>query len=47
MKFIYSCDIHGDESKYEKLFEQAKKQNIKYLVLGGDLLPKMFNDRKL
>ena len=47
MKFIYACDIHGDESKYEKLFEQAKKQNIKYLVLGGDLLPKMFNDRKL
>lgn len=47
MKFIYACDIHGDESKYEKLFEQAKKQNIKYLVLGGDLLPKMCNDRKL
>ena len=47
MKFIYACDIHGDESKYEKLFEQAKKQNIKYLVLGGDLLPKMCSNRKL
>lgn len=41
MKFIYACDIHGDERKYEKLLEQAKNQNIKHIVLGGDLLPKM------
>lgn len=47
MKFIYACDIHGDESKYEKLLEQAKNQNIKHIVLGGDLLPKMCSDRKL
>lgn len=47
MKFIYACDIHGDEHKYEKLLEQAKNQNIKHIVLGGDLLPKMCSDRKL
>ena len=47
MKFIYACDIHGDENKYEKLLEQAKNQNIKHIVLGGDLLPKMCSDRKL
>ena len=40
MKFIYACDIHGDTNKYEKLFKTAKKENIKYMVLGGDLLPK-------
>lgn len=40
MKFIYACDIHGDKNKYEKLFQKAKEENIKYIVLGGDLLPK-------
>ena len=40
MKFIYACDIHGDKKKYEKLLEQAKTRNIKYLVFGGDLYPK-------
>lgn len=40
MKFIYACDIHGDKKKYEKLLEQAKTKNIKYLVFGGDLYPK-------
>lgn len=40
MKFIYACDIHGDTNKYEKLFQKAKEENIDYIVLGGDLLPK-------
>lgn len=40
MKFIYACDIHGDTNKYEKLFQKAKEENIGYIVLGGDLLPK-------
>lgn len=40
MKFIYACDIHGDKYKYEKLYEKLIEENIKYLVLGGDLLPK-------
>ncbi len=40
MKFIYACDIHGDESKYNKILETAIKEKIKYIVLGGDLYPK-------
>ena len=40
MKFIYACDIHGDEYQYEKLLVEAIKQKVKYLVFGGDLLPK-------
>ena len=40
MKFIYSCDIHGDTIKYEKLHRLAIQNNINNLVLGGDLLPK-------
>ena len=40
MKFIYACDIHGDTNKYEKLFKTAQEEDIKYMVLGGDLLPK-------
>ena len=40
MRFIYACDIHGDTNKYERLFQKAKEENIEYIVLGGDLLPK-------
>lgn len=40
MKFIYACDIHGDKSKYEKLYELAIENKIHNIVLGGDLLPK-------
>ncbi len=40
MKFIYSCDIHGDKVKYEKLHNIANEKQIKNIVLGGDLLPK-------
>lgn len=45
MKFIYACDIHGDEYKFEKLLAEAIKQKIEYLVFGGDLLPKNCSDR--
>ncbi len=45
MKFIYACDIHGDEYKYKKILAEAIKQKIKYLVFGGDLLPKNCSDR--
>lgn len=45
MKFIYACDIHGDEYKYEKLLTEAIKLKAEYLVFGGDLLPKNYNDR--
>ena len=40
MKFIYTSDVHGDVYKYERLLEQAKNNDIEYIVLGGDILPK-------
>ena len=47
MKFLYACDIHGDKNKYNKLLEIAKKQNLHYMVWGGDLLPKKYGPRKI
>lgn len=43
MKFIYSCDLHGDENKYESLYKRAIETSINVIVLGGDLLPKNCN----
>ena len=46
MKFLYTCDIHGDKWKYKKIYEKLVEQKIKLLILGGDLLPKHCKDRK-
>ena len=40
MRFLYSCDVHGDISKYEKILQKAKDENLEYIVIGGDMLPK-------
>ena len=40
MKFIYASDVHGDIYKYDRILERAKEENIEYIVLGGDILPK-------
>lgn len=40
MRFLYSCDIHGDKNKYEKLLVKAIEEKIEYIVIGGDILPK-------
>lgn len=34
MKFIYTCDIHGDINKYETLYKLLKENNIDNLVIG-------------
>ena len=47
MKFLYVCDIHGDKNKYNKLLQIIKKERIKYMVWGGDLLPKKIGPRKI
>lgn len=46
MKFIYSCDIHGDKDKYEKLLELAINSECRNIVIAGDLLPKKGKDRE-
>ena len=43
MRFIYITDIHGDVNKYEKILEIAIKEKIKYIIDGGDMLPKKIN----
>lgn len=37
MRFIYACDVHGDEAKYSKLISLCKEKQISNIVLGGDL----------
>lgn len=46
MKFLYACDIHGDKNKYSKLLEVAISEKIKYMVWGGDILPKRGGPRE-
>lgn len=46
MRFLYACDIHGDKNKYSKLLEVAVNEKIKYMVWGGDLLPKRGGPRE-
>ena len=36
-------DLHGDKNKYEKILDLAVKNNIKVIVNGGDMLPKLGN----
>ncbi|MBR6034304.1 MAG: metallophosphoesterase [Clostridia bacterium] len=40
MRFVYACDVHGDEDKYHKLLSICKREKIEYIVLGGDIYPK-------
>ena len=39
-KILYTADLHGNESYYNKLFEKAKESDIKSVVIGGDLCPR-------
>jgi Icc-related predicted phosphoesterase len=40
LKVLYATDIHGNTLVYEKLFEEAKKDSFKAIILGGDICPK-------
>ena len=41
MKLLYVTDLHGDKSKYEKVLDLAVEGDIKLIVNGGDMLPKL------
>lgn len=43
MKLLYVTDLHGDKNKYEKVLDLAATSNIKLIVNGGDMLPKLGN----
>ena len=48
MNALYITDLHGDIEKYEKILRVAEKQDIKYIINGGDMLPKhgdLFKDK--
>ncbi|MBR2300322.1 MAG: metallophosphoesterase [Alphaproteobacteria bacterium] len=45
MKFLFTADLHGNESQYKKLFEYLNAENFDLLVLGGDLSPKSKDKR--
>ena len=36
---LFATDIHGDESRYRKLFKSIVDLNPDIVFLGGDLLP--------
>jgi Icc-related predicted phosphoesterase len=40
LRFVYATDIHGDLSKYEKVYQFALDHDINLIHLGADLLPK-------
>ena len=39
-KIIYTSDLHGNKDFYNKLIEKAKEEQIKAVVIGGDLCPR-------
>ena len=41
MRILYVTDLHGDKNKYEKILEIAIYNDIKVIVNGGDMLPKL------
>lgn len=36
---IYSTDLHGSVAVYEKIFELAKSEKVKAIIIGGDVAP--------
>ena len=39
-KILYTADLHGNKEFYKKLIEKAKENEIKAVVIGGDLCPR-------
>lgn len=47
LKVLYATDLHGNTICYEKLFEEAIQNQVKAVILGGDICPnKSRNDLK-
>jgi len=39
LKLIYTADLHGNEEFYKRLLKKAEHENLKSVVIGGDLCP--------
>jgi uncharacterized protein len=42
-KWVYTTDLHGNETKYEAIFDFAVEHNISLIHIGSDILPKGSN----
>lgn len=38
-KLLYTADLHGNEEFYKRLLKKAEDENVKAIVIGGDLFP--------
>ncbi len=43
MKILYVTDLHGNEKKYKKIYQIAKKIRADVVINGGDMLPKIIH----
>jgi len=39
MKILFTTDLHGNQRKYDRLFEVAKDCHVDAVINGGDMLP--------
>ena len=46
MNVLYVTDLHGDKQKYEASLKLAVNKEIKLIVNGGDMLPKLCDRHK-
>lgn len=44
MKILFVTDLHGDEKKYDMLFEAARAHRVDVVINGGDMLPKTYGE---
>jgi Icc-related predicted phosphoesterase len=42
LKCLFVTDLHGNENKFQKLFDVIKKEQPDGVFIGGDLLPNQF-----
>jgi Icc-related predicted phosphoesterase len=40
MKILYTTYLHGNQTKYDQIFDIARKNKVDVVVNGGDMLPK-------
>jgi len=40
MKILFTSDLHGNINLYQDLYRIIKQENVKTIIIGGDLLPR-------
>ncbi len=44
---LFSSDLHGNPTQYQKLFKKAYEDKVNAVVIGGDITPKDFRERTI